>query len=947
MRKRIILMFIVLAAMMGMSTTAKAQTWDFLSVDAIDQENLAADETGNWKLDSDNNNRWCYLKALNGEAVMANGVELAYTKGLLITVTENASGNFRADMKNKRMWMGGGSITIPNLKKDYRITVSYMSSSKDVARGINVQNITPKSGEFNSTSVGTAKVVSTGEVTADGDVVLTMTGGMYVYSIQVEEPDDDDDTGGGGGDTPMPPTTDHSTFASSASNQVVIDLGSEKKYYNTAEVTSIDINDNLITVSQPAGNDTYEGTVDNISFRKATEGNNGTYQNTDGKVRITEARGWLESAYVKFDLFEGAKSYHVYVKGGNYGDYTLIDGQLVRNYGTYGRADMVGLVKAANYALKVVPVAEDGSEMTSAANEAIAISVENYDRSGFAHKGAADGIGAYNNDGSLKSDARVVYVTKNNAKTVSLDIAINSKGGTDTYTGWQQIIYGYQKGYETRPLAIRLIGTIAAADCDEFLSSAEGIQIKGKSANSPLNITIEGIGDDAVTTGYGFLIRNSASIELRNFANMLCMDDAVSIDSDNEHIWVHNLDLFYGQEGSDKDQKKGDGTIDIKSDSRFITVSYNHLWDSGKASLCGMKSETGPNWITYHHNWFDHSDSRHPRIRTMSVHVYNNYFDGNAKYGVGAAYQSNAFVERNYFRNCKYPMLISQQGSDVANDPDGTFSGEDGGMVKAFGNKIIGATRYVTYQQNSTQFDAYEAATRDEQVPASVKAVKGGRTYDNFDTNASQFYTYTPDEADDVPGIVTGWLGAGRMNHGDLQWQFDNATEDRNYDVIAGLKSALLNYASALLGIFGEENQSGGGGGGDNPGGDTPGGDTPGGDTPEGTITCSFDKAGTPSSSFFTVVGNGSNSKGKATVDGVEYTTCLKLESTTSVKFTLGKSYKMTLYFADTETASIKVDGVKKTADTSTYTEVLAAGAHELTKADTRNLFFIKLEPQE
>ena len=103
-----------------------------------------------------------------------------------------------------------------------------------------------------------------------------------------------------------------------------------------------------------------------------------------------------------------------------------------------------------------------------------------------------------------------------------------------------------------------------------------------------------------------------------------------------------------------------------------------------------MKSETGPNWITYHHNWFDHSDSRHPRIRTMSVHVYNNFFDGNAKYGVGAAYQSNAFVERNYFRNCKYPMLISQQGSDVATNAKGTFSGEDGGMVKAFGNKIIG-----------------------------------------------------------------------------------------------------------------------------------------------------------------------------------------------------------------------------------------------------------------
>ena len=652
----------------------------------------------------------------------------------------------------------------------------------------------------------------------------------------------------------------------------------------------------------------------------------------------------MESAYVKFDPFDGARTYHVYVKGGNYADYTLIDAQLVRNYGTYGRADMVGLVKAANYALKIVPVDADGAEMTAAANEAAAISVEAYDRSGFAHKGRTEGVGAYNNDGSLKSNARVVYVTKNNAKTVTLDIVKDSKGTTETFTGLQDIIYGYQKGFETRPLAIRIVGTITAADCDEFLSSSEGIQVKGKGAYSPLNITIEGIGNDAVTTGFGFLIRNSASVELRNFANMLCMDDAVSIDTDNEHIWVHNLDMFYGQPGSDADQKKGDGTIDIKGDSRYITVSYNHLWDSGKASLCGMKSETGPNWIAYHHNWFDHSDSRHPRIRTMSVHVYNNFFDGNAKYGVGAAYQSNAFVERNYFRNCKYPMLISQQGSDVATNAKGTFSGEDGGMVKAFGNKIIGATRYVTYQQNGTQFDAYEAATRDEQVPASVKAVKGGRTYDNFDTNSSLFYTYTPDEADAVPGIVTGWLGAGRMGHGDLQWTFNNAFEDKNAEVIDALKNALENYKSTLVGIFGEEEL---GPGGDTPGGDTPGGDTPGGDTPEGTITCTFDKSGVPSSDFFIVSGTGSNSKGKATVDGVEYTVCLKIETATSIKFTLPKSYEMTLYFGDTETASIKVDGVKKTSTTSTYTEVLAAGSHELTKADSRNLFFIKLVPKE
>ena len=56
---------------------------------------------------------------------------------------------------------------------------------------------------------------------------------------------------------------------------------------------------------------------------------------------------------------------------------------------------------------------------------------------------------------------------------------------------------------------------------------------------------------------------------------------------------------------------------------------------------------------------------------------------------------------------------------------------------------------------------------------------------------------------------------------------------------------------------------------------------------------------------------------------------------------------KMTLYFASTETASIRVDDVKKTSSTNTYIQNMEIGAHELTKADSRNLFGIKLEPIE
>ena len=119
--------------------------------------------------------------------------------------------------------------------------------------------------------------------------------------------------------------------------------------------------------------------------------------------------------------------------------------------------------------------------------------------------------------------------------------------------------------------------------------------------------------------------------------------------------------------------------------------------------------------------------------------------------------------------------------------------------------------------------------------------------------------------------------------------------------------------------------------------------------TPEGTITCSFTKDSSVQSSanFFTITGNYSNSKGKATVDGVEYTCCLKMESSTSVTFIATRSYTMTLYFGDTETASIKIDGNKIAGSGSTHTTTIEAGSHELTKDKAVNLFYIKLEPAE
>lgn len=611
--------------------------------------------------------------------------------------------------------------------------------------------------------------------------------------------------------------TDHSVKLNTGVNQMYITTTDNTvKLYNTADLSSVDIDktSGKITVTPNYANwtDEYIQNVSSILFPKSIAADaEGAITNRG--VNITEAKGWLESVYAKWEPFADATSYNVYVRGGKYSDYTLIDHELVRDYGTYCRTDMVGL-PAGKYSLKVVPVVS-GDEVATSASEATDMTVRSHDRSGFAfHKGAGDatydgsGIGAYKENGELKDDARVIYVTAETAKTVKCLVKQSNKDGDGTeFTGIQSIITAYQKGLETRPLAVRIIGTVRDTDLDKMDSKAEGLQVKGKKSYSNVNITIEGIGEDATTSGFGFLVRNCASVEFRNFANMLCMDDCLSFDTDNAHCWVHHMDFFYGKPGSDSDQAKGDGTVDIKSDSKYITIAYNHFWDNGKTSLCGMKSETGPNYIDYHHNWFDHSDSRHPRIRTMSVHVWNNYYDGVSKYGVGAAQQSCAFVENNFFRNSKNPMLSSKQGTDIASDSKGTFSGEDGGIIKSFGNLYAETADAkqripVTFATHNVEFDCYEAASRDEKVPDTVKAKQGGKTYDNFDTDPELMHAYTPLPATDVPAVVTGYYGAGRLNKGDFKWTFDNATEDANSGVITALKTALGNYKSGLVKIF-------------------------------------------------------------------------------------------------------------------------------------------------
>lgn len=656
------------------------------------------------------------------------------------------------------------------------------------------------------------------------------------------------------------------------------------------------------------------------------------------QINIIEYGGWIEAAYVKWQPLSNVELYNVYFSGEGVVN-RKIDKQLIRNYGTYLRADIIG-IKAGRYTITIVPIINGTEGEATTTNE---ITVLPHDRSGFAFVNGRV-PGAYKEDGTPKDNAVILYITNTNKDTVSLYV---NGATTNPCIGLQKILDGFKKGKDNRPLIIRFIGKITDP---AFLYN--GDLVIENSNNSSSFITLEGVGDDAVIYGWGIRLKNACNIEIRNLGFMYCDSDegdALGLQQNNQYIWIHNCDFFYGAPGSAADQIKGDGTIDCKSGSTYVTISYNHFWDTGKTHLLGMdETSTTGLYVTYHHNWYDHSDSRHPRVRYYSAHVYNNYYDGISKYGIGATMASSIFVEGNYFRNCKYPMLISMQGSDVFNITTQTndyvnmptFSKEDGGIIKAFNNYMEGHLRFVPYGDpdypNSTvDFDAVVVSNRNEIIPSTIKTYKGGNIYNNFDTDPSIMYVYQADPPEIAKNKVIQY--AGRMNGGDFKWNFNNSVDDFSYDIIAGLKNAILNYTGTLVSCYdGVVNDTSNNGNNDNDNNDS---NT---NPSDSIIIHNFTLSG-KTSNFFNIIGNLSDSKGTVTYEGLTLNICLKIESTTVISFVLEQEADLTLVFNSDFNGRIKINGTNYTATNGILVVRLSPGNYQITKTDVANLYYIKL----
>lgn len=440
---------------------------------------------------------------------------------------------------------------------------------------------------------------------------------------------------------------------------------------------------------------------------------------------ITGSGSWFETGWATWSSVAGASGYAVSYKPSSGSTWTPVDAALIRG----NRVDIPGLQGNVSYDIRVSATGTSTIGTTS-------VTTASFDRSGFAFvSGSPNGTttGAYQANGTVAAGTAVLYINDANKDTVQM--AVTKGTTTATYTGLGAIMAARTSAKSTVPLIVRFFGKVnrpAGLDSNQMLT-----------VKDQKNLTFEGIGND-VEMDWGFNVVRTTNIVFRNIYFYMFYEDSVSFQDNCFNAWVHNIDFGIGQDrGGDK--SLGDGSCDIKASSSYITVAYNHFQGTGKSSLIGL-NESSEFFISYHHNYFQDVGSRGPRVRTGTIHVYNNFYQGQKTYGIGAAEGSSIFVQNNYFENSNRPMIIASQGHDIGTDGGSTLSGENGGTIKASGNFM----------------DAVSASTFTAGVDTGNAQV-GGAVYNNFDANfAAIGYQYQLDTAE---GARTKALqNSGRMN---------------------------------------------------------------------------------------------------------------------------------------------------------------------------------------
>ncbi len=291
------------------------------------------------------------------------------------------------------------------------------------------------------------------------------------------------------------------------------------------------------------------------------------------------------------------------------------------------------------------------------------------------------------------------------------------------------------------PLIIRVDGTInhanttrATGSCD---TTATEIQFKGVS-----NVSLIGVGNRGVLDQIGVHLRNTSNIIIQNLhirnvkksgSPTSNGGDAIGMESSVNNVWIDHNTL----EASGGESSGYDSLLDMKAGVTNVTVSYNHFRKSSRAGLIGSSDSDSANTnITFHHNWYENIEQRTPLLRHGLAHTYNNYWSNVSNsdmiHGINSRMGGRVLVEGNYFRNSNNPLIASDDSPQA-----GCWQTRANTLDSITYSRTVGNGALVVPVISGGQFDSTCTVT----VP----------------------YPYTLDPSANIPAIVTGNAGFGRI----------------------------------------------------------------------------------------------------------------------------------------------------------------------------------------
>jgi pectate lyase len=237
-------------------------------------------------------------------------------------------------------------------------------------------------------------------------------------------------------------------------------------------------------------------------------------------------------------------------------------------------------------------------------------------------------------------------------------------------------------------------GTVEISADKTIRGAGAGSGISGTTLNiedmAPANVIIQNMNIRGVTGGDAIQIENAT------------------------HIWIDHNTMSSTIED---DPDFYDGMLDITHAGDYITVSWNIVRNHWKTSLVGHSDgnageDRGHLRVTYHHNWFDRTFERSPRVRFgETIHVFNNYYsniDNNAdSYAIASTMDAGLLVEGNVFENVRQACWSA---SGYADSDPGRLVARDNSLTASGPCEVNGTVAPIPYSYTAENVGTVKAS---------------------------------------------------------------------------------------------------------------------------------------------------------------------------------------------------------------------------------------------